>query len=273
MKVFIVFFSILIYVSCKEEKNKESECDSVHVHGKSYKKEILCTGINRPYQLSNYNNNVFFSYNVGDDDKDSFEIGYVTKKQHVPKPITNITNGFATAVDIKNGIVYLGGSNGIYVHDIENNKTKHVIKEHNIWDMFFKHHLYFIAYPSQHLYRKEDEHCDIVQHIHEKIYHFAIDGDDDTFIVTRDGLYEIKNMSQERLPYEGPKVFRAIEVNRKGVAYFCGQNAMYLANKKDRKLEEIARIKNIFGLTFDHDDNIIYSDPLEIVKLRPGDCK
>nr|XP_004924652.1 ommochrome-binding protein [Bombyx mori] len=276
MKIVIVLFSVLITVYGKEahKKKEDVSCDGVYLHGKFHRKEVLSNGVNRPYQLSYYNNTVFFSQNIGDDKKDTFEIAYVRHGQMMPEAINKTTNGFATTVDRKHELIYFGGSDGVYVHNFkEPGEIKHIIKYHDIWDMFFYKHLYFIVYPSLRLHKKVGDIIEIIEHIQEKIFQFAVDGDDDIFITTRDGLYEIKNGTSERILYEGPKIFRALEVNHDGVAFFCGQNAIYIADKEKYKLEVVAHIRNVFGLTFDDDNNMIYSNPHEIIRLLPEDCK
>lgn len=236
-------------------------------------------GINRPYQLAMYSHahKIYFSYNIGEDTQDTFGIAFVKINDTMPTEISGVKNGFAVAVDEHNKTAYFGGSEGIYADHVEvTNGLKHIVKNRDIWDLqVFNHHLYFIQYPSQRLHKYDTvkKNVSLQQHIQEKIYQFAIDGDGDTFITTRDGLFEVKKGMNHRIPYEGPKVFRAIEVNHKGVAHFCAQSAIYVAHKANHTLVEIASIKNIFGLTFDSEDNIIYSNPHEIVKLLPHDCK
>lgn len=274
-----LFWTILnfLLVYATSSAAHERKCAGVNVNGRFHRKEILTNGINRPYQLALYHhkNILYFSYNVGDDKADNFEIGHINLKQNQKIPtIIPIKNGFATALDEHNKLLYLGGSEGIFAGNLnESAVLEHVLKGHNIWDMFFKDHLYFIEYPSQRLHKKTHNSSELVEHIDEKIFQFVIDGDDDVFITTKDGLREIKNGTKERVSYDGPDAFRAVEVDRKGVVHFCANSAIYVANKSNHTLEEIAHVKNIFGITFDKDNNIIYSDPHEIVKLLPEDCK
>ncbi|XP_026763917.3 ommochrome-binding protein-like [Galleria mellonella] len=278
MKLVIILCVIIVLVKYNEtKKENKRKCEGIHVNGKNHKRVVLSNGINRPYQLSisKPNHTIYFSYNTGFDNTSTFEIGYITKKQKVVRKISAVKNGFATAINEKDNIVYFGGSDGIYMDDIsKSGNIQHLIKGHNIWDLFYKDGLYFISYPTLKLYKyMGGNKSEIQKNIHEKIYQFAIDGDEDTFITNKTGLYIIKNGTNERILYEGAKVFRAIEINNKGVAHFCGQNEIYVANKHKHTLHKIADIKDIFGLVFDHEDNIIYSNPHEIVKLLPEECK
>uniref|UniRef100_A0A2A4K3H5 Ommochrome-binding protein-like n=1 Tax=Heliothis virescens TaxID=7102 RepID=A0A2A4K3H5_HELVI len=283
MKLIFVLICVILgtwaKATHKQEKHNSTVCEGVHVHGKLHKRHVIMNGINRPYQLAMYNHEhkIYFSYNVGEDTQDTFGIAYVKINDTMPTEIKGIKNGFAVAVDEHNKIVYFGGSDGIYSHNLTHPEgLKHLVKDRDIWDMqYLDHHLYFIQYPSQrlHKYDAKEHNVSLQEHIKGKIYQFVIDGDGDTFITTRDGLFEIKKGANHRIPYEGPKVFRAIEVNHNGVAHFCAKSAIYVAHKANHTLIEIASIKNIFGITFDSEDHIIYSNPHEIVKLVPHDCK
>ncbi|XP_059049070.1 ommochrome-binding protein-like [Achroia grisella] len=279
MKLVIILSAIIIVLVKYNETKQASKtkCETILVNGKNHKRVVMSNGINRPYQLSvsKRNHTIYFSYNTGFDNTSTFEIGYIKKEHRVAIPISGVKNGFATAIDEKNNIVYFGGSDGIYMDDIsKSGNITHLINNHNIWDLFYKDDLYFITYPSRKLYKYLGENkSEIQKSIYEKIYQFAIDGDEDTFITNKTGLYIIKNGTNDRILYEGAKVFRTIEINNKGVAHFCGQNEIFVANKHKHTLHKIADVKDIFGLGFDHEDNIIYSNPHEIVKLLPENCK
>ncbi|XP_030027085.2 ommochrome-binding protein-like [Manduca sexta] len=267
MRVFVILCMIYTVYGAKV-KPVESKCEGVMIEKKCHKHEVISNGINRPYHLSYFNHSVFFSYNAGDDDQDTFEIGYVKFGHKVPIAINSTKNGFAIAIDKLNKIAYFGGSEGIYEHDLTKpGEIKHIIIKHDIWHMFYKHHLYFIEYPSQRLHKKVGNDTELVEHITEKIYQFAIDDHQNTYITTKKGLYEIKNGTTERILLKGPKVYRAIVINNKGVPYFCSQSGIYI--KEEHTLKEIVHVKNIFGLAFDAEDNFIYSNPHEIVRLLP----
>ncbi|CAG4923947.1 unnamed protein product [Colias eurytheme] len=274
----LAILCVFVLFSTAYSNEERIKCEEVNVYDKPHQKHVLSMGLNRPYQLAfdKHQHRTFFSHNVGLDNEDSFEIAYVEKGEMIPKVVHDVKNGFAIAIDNKDGVIYYGGSEGIKKEHLkEKNSTIHeVLKNHNVWDMFYKHALYFITYPLQHLYKllpkNEVEHQ---KHIHEEIYQFVIDGHNDIFITNKTGLFLIKNGTDERIHYKGPKIFRAIEVNNEGKAHFCGKNGIYTANKADHTLVMIAEIKHIFGITFDSDDNIIYSDPHEIVKLVPGTCE
>ncbi|CAH0722742.1 unnamed protein product, partial [Brenthis ino] len=161
---------------------------------------------------------------------------------------------------------------GVEVHDKFH--KKHVIGMglNRPYQLAYDHseHKVFFSYN----FGKDDEDLFEIGYIEKgHIKHkFAIDGDNDIFITNETGLYRIKNGTDHRIFYEGPKLFRAIEINNKGRAYFTGQNGIFIANKESNTLEKIAHIKNIFGLAFDNDNNIIYSNPSEIIKLVPEEC-
>lgn len=281
----MILINILIIsavVVFADKKSPDIECDQVLVHGKYHTKDVLADGLDLPYQLSIYKpeHKIFFSYNIGKKEEDTFKLGYIEKGKKNFTEISNVKNGFASAVDETNHHVFLGGSKGIYKY---NQKKKEgavhkIISGHDIWYMFFKsHHLYFIDFPFQKLYKYNTSDKEAIPehqtHITEKIYQFIIDKDDDQFITTDKGLFAIKNDTVERIHYSKEKNFRGAALNNDGEAYFCGNHSIYVVNKQNHSLEEIAYIRNVFGITFDGENNIIYADPNEIVKLVPGTCK
>ncbi|KAI5631207.1 hypothetical protein NE865_16068 [Phthorimaea operculella] len=263
-----------------------NDIDGIPVGGSFLKKEVLAQGLNRPYQLSYHRkkHEIFFSNNVGNDTEDKFEI---RRLYHNGTDVTieEVENGFATAIDEENQIAFFGGSSGVYKMDLEDGKITRILEKYDIWDMFFKKHLYFIEYPEQKLYKytpnkkkasknkKKEYEAVHEQWIHEKVYQFVIDGDNDVFITNETGLFMIKNGTEHRIRINGETVFRAIEINHKGEAFFAGKNGIHVVRKPEHTLDEIAHVKNIFGLTFDNDGMIIYSDPLKIIKLLPSECK
>ncbi|CAK1548420.1 unnamed protein product [Leptosia nina] len=276
MKITIVCV-VLLFSSAYSDK--ETKCEEVMLHNKPHTNHVLSKGLNRPHQLAfdKHNQRLFFSHNVRRHDEEAFEIGYIEKDKMIPTIVQSVKNGYAIAMDNKDAIVYYGGSNGIYKQHLkEENDTVHeVVKVYNVWNMFFKNALYFIKYSLQQLYKLDEKNktAEHQKYIHEKIYHFAIDGHNDMFITTDTGLFMIKNGTQERIAFTGPKNFLAIAINNEGVAYFGHNDGIYTANKSDHTLNIVANIKHVFGITFDSDDHIIYSDYHKIVKLLPGKCK
>lgn len=288
MKLMILFFIGVV------SANIEPKCEGKHVRQVFNKMDVLEQGLNRPYQLAYYKkkHEIFFSNNVGNLTEDKFEIRrlQVTPGSNITNvKIDNVENGFAVAIDNENDVVYFGGSDGIYEYDLQTDKLKKIINNHDVWDMFFKKHLYFITYPNQRLYMhshfkqkhsKELKSKDVLpftnvreKRIREKIYQFAIDKDDDMFFTNKTGLFMIRNGTQHRNHITGETVFRCIEVDNEGEAHFCGKNAIFVVNKETYTLNEIVYVKNIFGLTFDNVGHIIYSNPTKIVKLTPSLCK
>ncbi|CAG9782883.1 unnamed protein product [Diatraea saccharalis] len=261
-----------------DKDKKERILENIDIDHRPHERKIIIDGIDRPYQLAyhakeNRQEIVYFSYNCGLFNESTFEVGYAVNGTPVPVPIKGVKNGFATAINVKDNVIYYGGSDGIYRQNLSDpiSEVVHLEHKYNVWDLFYKDHLYFITFPKKRLYKyKTLNYSEIQTHIREKIYQFAIDGEGDTFITNKTGLFMIKNGTNHRIHIKGATVFRAIAVNKKGEVHLCGRNEIYVVHKTKRVLREIAKIKNIFGLTFDIDNNIIYSDPHQIVRLVPA---
>lgn len=279
--IFILTFAGLVSAN-------ELKCKGKHVRQVFNKMDVLQQGLSRPYQLSYYkkNHEIFFSNNVGNFTEDKFEIRRLhgsADSNITSTKVDNVKNGFAVTIDNKNDVAYFGGSDGVHKYDLEEGKLNKIINNHDIWDMFFSKHLYFITYPHQRLYKysefkrnrsqKYEWHAVLEKWIDEKIYQFAIDKDDDVFFTNDTGLFMIRNGTERRKHITGETVFRCIELDNEGEALFCGKDAIFVVNKETHALEELVYVKNIFGLTFDKAGHIIYSNPTEIVKLTPSLCK
>lgn len=284
VKMKIIFILTLVAVV---SANKESNCEGKHVRQVFNRMDVLEEGLTRPYQLSYYKkkHEIFFSNNVGHIAEDTFEIRRLrvsVGSNTTSVKVDNIDNGFAIAIDNENDVAYFGG-NGIYKYDLEKDNLKKIIDKHDVWDMFFRKHLYFITFPFQRLYKysefkrndsKEVEwKADHEKWIHEKIYQFAIDKDDDIFFTNENGLFMIQNGTKHKKHITGETVFRCIELDNEGEAHFCGKNAIFVVNKETNVLNQIVYVKNIFGLAFDNSGHIIYSNPTKIVKLTPSLCE
>lgn len=259
----------------KEKVDKK--CDTIEIQGKQHSKFTWLQNIDHPYHLAfdKHKEMLYFSYNYGSNEEDTFQVAYVEKK--APHKVHNISiaNGFATAIDQENHVVYIGADRGIYKYHPDKHENKK-INNKNIWSMFLKKELYFITYPKQQLYKinvhkNESKSSKVKHNIDGKIYLYGIDGNNNEYFTNNTGLYKIKNGTNDIIHYEGEKIFRALAVNNKGEIHFAGKNGIYVTHKHNHTLEEIAHIRNIFGLTFDQDDNIIYSDAHNIITVLSKD--
>lgn len=275
MSVFIILniFILTIYATAKNE-----ECGSVTIRGKPHKRDVWVRDLKCPYQLSFYKEQdiLFYTYDVGIENEDTFEIAYYLKHNKTSHIIHNVTNGFATAIDQENHTIYIGSNSGIYkCNPKETNMTiiHKFISKFNIWSLIFKKHLYFISYPSQRLFEVKENNGNHsvfkVHEIKERIYHYAIDGNENQYIVNKTGLYKI-NATLHRTLIDDKKVFTCMTADNKGEIHFCDRHSgIYVHNKHNNTLDIVVNINNVYGLTFDKNNTMIVSNNKEIVSFVP----
>lgn len=250
---------------------EENECNGVKINGVYYDTETLREDLDRPYLLAvDYStNNLYFSYNVkeNDDEFRSARLNLNTKEFH---NIEGVTNGFAQAVDQETHEIYIGGSDGIYRYDYGNNKTE-IIAERgsNIWTLYFKEVLYYSVFPAQFLYTLIDgESRRFVDLEDTKVDHFVIDNEDDIFFTNTTGLYSQKKGTKNAVLFKESPVLRSLTTDINGNVYACLQDGIYAVKKSSASLDKVVEINDGFGLAFDNDNNIVYSDANRLVRLK-----
>ncbi|XP_047032672.1 ommochrome-binding protein-like [Helicoverpa zea] len=248
-----------------------NECTGVTINGVYYDAETLREGLDRPYLLAvDYStNNLYFSYNVKENEDffKSARLNLNTKEFH---NIEDISNGFAQTVDQVTHDVYIGGSDGIYKYNFGENKAELIgEKGSNIWSLYFKDVLYYSVFPAQFLYILEDgQGRRFVDLEDTKVDQFVIDNQDDIFFSNATGLFSQKKGTKDAVLYLESPVLRSLTTDKNGNAYACLQDGIYTIKKSSTSLEKVLEVDDAFGLAFDVDNNIVYSDATRLVRLK-----
>lgn len=274
MKLFIILCGLIsIQAGVIKDQN---ECEGVNITGVSYESETLKEDLDRPYLLAvDYStNNLYFSYNVKEDEDDfrSARLNLNTKEFN---NIEGVANGFAQAVDQRTHEVYIGGSDGIYKYDYGLNKAELVGERgSNIWTLYFKEVLYYSIFPYQFLYVLEDGQPRRFRDLEDtKVDHFVIDNEDDIFFSNNTGLYSQKKGTKNAVLYKENPVLRSLTTDINGNVYACLQDGIYAVRKSSTSLEKVVELSDGFGLAFDNDNNIVYSDASRLVRLKANKHK
>ncbi|XP_075983994.1 ommochrome-binding protein-like [Anticarsia gemmatalis] len=249
---------------------EETECTGIKINGKYYESEVL-KELDRPYLLAvDYStNNVYFSYNAQSED-DQFKSARLNLNTKDFANIDNVQNGFAQTVDQETHEIYIGGGDGIYKYDYGTNKAE-LFGERgtDIWTIYFKDVLYYSVFPTQFLYTLVDGESRRFADLEDtKVEHFVIDNEDNIFFTNATGLYSQKKGTKNSILYQEKPVLRALTTDINGNVYVCLQDGIYAVNKATTSLEKIYAIDDAFGLAFDNDNNIVYSDATKLVRLK-----
>ncbi|XP_047993749.1 ommochrome-binding protein-like [Leguminivora glycinivorella] len=243
--------------------------------GKSFIREVLLADANVPYKLTvdRSKNKLFFCINADDFSDQSFHLVMLDLETGSPWVIPGIRNGFASAVDPATGIVYLGGSNGIFKYNYNTLAAQGpVLNRVDVFDMFFKNELYFVDTATQALSILRNCRKVLVKALKGYlIQHFVIDAKDDFYFTNSTGLYVINHGSQAAtfIPYSDTMNFRGAAVDTEGRAHFITEDGVYQIDKNSNHLQKWLSVRNGYGIAFDKNNNIIYSDERSVNKIYP----
>lgn len=248
----------------------DTVCNGPVINDVLYTEEILLSGLDRPYFLSTdyTTNTVYFSYSIYSNDTafKSVKIDLNTKQLTY---INDVKNGFSHCVSA-NGDVFIGGRDGIYKYDKVNNIAKiYTAKGVNVWTVFCKDDLYYS--DSTNVYKVVDgKPSKFIEA--SKVKFLTIDNDDNIFYGNVSGLFRKKKDSKDIVFYKDTNAITldGLATDLNGVVYVAATDGIYVVNKLKNDLKIYFKTTNdIFGVTFDVENNMIYSDELAVYKLRP----
>lgn len=246
----------------------------MEVNGKLHKKQVILADVNIPYKftINRKKNCLFFCINADEFSEQSFHSVMLDLHSGSPTVVPSIRNGFASAVDQTTGTVYLGGSDGIYLYNLQ---TKDIIKSPlvsgiDIFDMYFQNELYYVDTANQSLYVYKNSKSIVVPELKDyQIQHFVIDAQDNVMFVNSTGLFILMKGSRTATLYDDRNInFRGATLDLFGVPHFIAQDGIYSVDE-NKELVKILALENGYGLAFDKDNNIIYSDERTVNKLIP----
>lgn len=254
---------------------RSREDRAVTIKGVSYNKNVILADVNIPYKLSldRGRNKLFFCINADEFSDQSFHSVILDLDTRLTSVVPSIRNGFASAVDQTSGAVYLGGSDGIFKfnYDTQDIEKPALVKGIDIFDMYFNRYLYFIDTANQNLYVYKASCNKIIPEVEGyMIHHFVVNNYRDLIFVSPMGVFSLPKGARSPVMYQnGEFNFRGATTDVNGVPYFIARDGIYTIDEESKQLVRILRIENGYGLAFDKDNNIVYSDERTVTKLIP----
>ncbi|XP_026737342.1 ommochrome-binding protein-like isoform X2 [Trichoplusia ni] len=241
------------------------------IRNRSYEKEVLKVDIKSPYQLSiDYDTNtLFFSYTARKEEM--FQIAYLSLKTNEYGVVSGIHGGFATAVDAKHSIVYMGGEDGIYKFHYQNKTATNLnIRNNvNIWQMFFKDGLYFTTYPEETAFLYKKKKVDVVpEFVNIKTMLIAVNKDGNMVYANSSGLF-VYNKLRMTTSLLDTAVVNGITADIDGNLYFSTPTGVYYINEVTNEVDELFKMENIYGVAVEGNGDIIYATEDSIIRLKP----
>ncbi|CAK1598677.1 unnamed protein product [Parnassius mnemosyne] len=266
----IIYFAAVALASVQASEQK---CEGVTIKGVIYEKETLKTDLDSPYQFSiDYNTDtIFFSYSTHTKDQ-RFQLAYLNLKTKEFNTITTITDGFASAVDLENNKLFLGGKGGIYDFNLKSKQTSHLgASSHNIWQMFYKDGLYYTVYPHEEAYTFNDGISKKVTELSgTKVMLIAMDRNNNIYFTNSSGLFNY-NKSNKKIINLGEHVINGLNTDINGKLFFSSPNGIYSINENLNIVEHIVTLESVFSVAIAKDGSIIYGTDDSIMRLKKSD--
>ncbi|XP_022117479.2 ommochrome-binding protein [Pieris rapae] len=268
-----LLFFLLSVILVKAGVIKE-ECDGVKINDIYYEKEVLRTDVDRPYLLAvDYSTNtLYYSFNIDFNDDVSYKSAFLNLNTKESGEVTGVTNGFAHTVDQKTHEVYIGGSDGIYKYDHKSKKAELFgANGSDVWGIYYKEILYYLDFPRQFLYTYIDGVSTRFKDLEDtKVDQFVIDNEDILFYTNATGLFGQKKGTKDAVLFKNNMSVRSLTTDINGNVYLCELDDVYKVNKETRGIDKVTEVNDCFGLAFDNENNLIYSNATSLVRLKPN---
>nr|XP_026489587.1 uncharacterized protein LOC113396032 [Vanessa tameamea] len=190
----------------------------------------------------------------------------------VAKDIKGVPGGYAIGYDPGNDDIYFGGHDGIYKYNFFTKSAEFFAEEgKSIWGLFIRNNFYYIDYPMQklHVYI-DDKFVKVAEAVNIEIDNFFVTKQKDIYFSNKTALYKVDKITRSTIVLDDDIAVRQIVDDSYGDIYICGSNGIYVEDKSYTRVKRLAEMENVFGMTFDENDHIIYSDKYAIYRLFPS---
>ncbi|XP_075986620.1 ommochrome-binding protein-like isoform X2 [Anticarsia gemmatalis] len=272
--MYIVILLVLVSAVRAQNGSELIMCDGVVFNNVYYDKELLFSGLGRPYNLMmhKFSGVIFFSHTIQNGTQVDFGIMACHIEKRTCRDIHGVPGGYALAYDGGNDDIYFGGHDGIYKYNFLTKKAEFFAEEgKSIWGIFVRRNFYYIEYPTQKLYvYQDDTFVKVAEATDIEVDNFFISKQLDIYFSNKTALYKVEKNSRQPIVLNDEIAVRQIAEDIYGDIYFCASDGIYVEDKPYHKSKKVADIHQAFGMTFDEVDHIIYSDKDAIYRMRPS---
>lgn len=250
----------------------------VRVNGVKYVRELLKNDIQTPKYLGydRSTNSLFFKH-FDTDVARSYIGARLNLDTNELVTIDEVKYVGTVAVDVKTNEVYLSIGREIYKYNKNNNKVEFVDffksrKASFAKIVFAKDDVVYVsAVPYSKVYKVVDYDNSKFKELEStRATNLVIDDSNNIFFTNNTGLYRKNVGSQETVYYKDTNdfTFSGLTINNAGDIYaFSASSGIYAVSKDTNEIIKVCNV-NARGLTFDADDNMIYSESEEIYRLK-----
>ncbi|VVD03109.1 unnamed protein product [Leptidea sinapis] len=281
-KVLLVIVIITIASVISQAVNEPEACTDC------YKVEQICHTINYLFDLEapfresivitkldvlRSTNTLFFTFEPNVTDREYKKVGFINIDD--PRNTSIISGGHQTlnfgtfALDQDNSLVYLGGSDGIYVLDTKSNRVApYSSRGDTVLSLFYKGHVYFVRFGEQKIIKKKGDNFDvIIEHI--PVRNFVINKDYEIVFTSTYGLYVARR--DETYWLSKNAYFRGLVIDLDDNVYAWWIDGIYKVTIEKQlaksRVEIVAKIEGLNALTFDNDNNFLFASGKSVYRL------
>lgn len=221
-------------------------------------------------------NRLYYSFEPAIEDVEYYKVGFVNLDNQNESAVISSQNliiNFGTFdIDQDNGLVYLGGSDGVYVLDTKANEiSPFSSRGDSIESIFYKNNVYFVLDNDLGIIvKKGDNFQTLLEYIPVK--NFVVNKYNVIVFLNRFGLHVGKGETVYRLSRNA--FFRGITIDLDGTVFAWWIDGIYKViidkNLHYSKLVKHVDIASIGALTFDNENNIMFTVDKGLYRMTPS---
>lgn len=217
-------------------------------------------------------NVLYFSFEPALEDLEYNKIGFVSLDNPEDKGIISgnkIMNFGTFDVDQNNEIIYLGGSDGIFVLETKENILAFFSSRgDSIQNVFYKGNVYFVINGQSKITRKKGDNFEAYLES-DRIKNFVITKNDVIVYLSILGLFATKR--NETVSLSNNPFFRGLTIDLDDVVYTWWIDGIYKVNIAKNLTESyvrrVAYLPSIGSMVFDNDNNVLFTSDRDLYAL------
>ncbi|XP_047523387.1 ommochrome-binding protein-like [Pieris napi] len=219
-------------------------------------------------------NTLFYSFEPRITDPEYYKVGSINIDDPTNSSVVSVGKimNFGTFdLDQDNGLVYLGGGDGIYVLDTKVDKVApYSSRGDTVLSLFYKGNVYFVTYGDSRVVKKKGDNFEVIVEHTMPVKTFVVNKDYVTVCLSTYGLFASKKDEIVWLSYN--PYFRGIAIDRHDAIYTWWLDGIYKViiekNLSESRIVKVVYIDDVGSLTFDLDNNFIFTSGKSLYRLN-----
>lgn len=284
--MFLLFLLSFLATGSTVEVEVSTECSTCILAQKTCYNVTHILDLDAPFRnkvvihkmgLQRSENRLYYSFEPAIEDVEYFKVAFVNLDNQNNSGVISSQNliiNFGTFdIDQDNKLVYLGGSDGVYVLDTNANKlTPYSSRGDRIQSLFYKNNIYFVMNDDVGIVvKKGDNFKTLLEYIPVKL--FVLNKYDVIVFLNRFGLHVGKGEIVYRLSRNA--FFRGLTMDLDGNVFAWWIDGVYkVVIEKDlhySKLVKYVDITSIGAMTFDNENNILFTLEKGLYRMTPSE--